>query len=390
MLRALARQAEADGRSLPVLRGALLTGRDVVVLLDEPGEPILPFTCGPDSRTWTLDPAAVLASVEDLQDVMAPYPGLVTLGGHGDGLLLADLTTCRVLLLKGTEEEVLEVARAIALELGTCAWSHYSEILTTGLGSRMARLLPQGRIRTMPHLPAVTADLGELLLEAHQSGEQILPWLTISAADHDSEHLAHLADALAAARDLKTAVVLPASDAAHRCFPHAEILEVARDLETLYAPLARPVILQRISDAQYRQYVHALEVSLQDPAPATGAWAFAESHDQAAASGQPLTVRSAADGAHDPGNPFPAPLVEAPPMAAASPAPAPDPGPGPDDSPTAAASTALPTQAPRREPQTAATGEHEDQVRIEMLGALCITGGTGSAHAHTPAWGGPV
>ncbi|MFG2753924.1 LysM peptidoglycan-binding domain-containing protein [Streptomyces xanthophaeus] len=392
VLRTLARHAADTEQAPPPLRGATLTGRDVVLLLDEPAEPIAPFTAGPDSRSWTLDPAAALPDTEELRDVEAPYPGLVTLGAHGDGLLLADLTTCRVLLLEGTDEEVLEVARAIALELGTCAWTDYSEILTTGLGSRLARLLPQGRIRTMPHLPAVAADLGELMLEAHQSGEQVLPWLTISAADHDGDHLAQLADAIAAARHLKTAAVLPASDAARRCFPHAEVLDVTRDQNADYVPLALPVTLQRISDEQYRQYVHALEVSVQDPAPSTGPWEFAESHGQPAASGRPLTVRSTVEGAQDPGNPFPALLVGASAPAASS---APPPQPAPDDSPAeehstpaTAASTAspapLPSQTPREEPQPATSDVQHGGVRIEMLGALRITGGTGSAHAHAP------
>ncbi|MFD8952800.1 LysM peptidoglycan-binding domain-containing protein [Streptomyces xanthophaeus] len=385
VLRTLARHAADDERTPPPLRGAILTGRDVVLLLDEPAEPIAPFTAGPDSRSWTLDPAAALPDTEDLRDVEAPYPGLVTLGAHRDGLLLADLTTCRVLLLEGTDEEVLEVARAIALELGTCAWTDYSEILTTGMGSRLARLLPQGRIRTMPHLPAVAADLGELMLEAHQSGEQVLPWLTISAADHNADHLAQLADAIAAARHLKTAAVLPASDAARRCFPHAEVLDVTRDQDTDYAPLALPVTLQRISDEQYRQYVHALEVSVQDPAPATGPWEFAESHEQPAASGQPLTIRSTVEGAQDPGNPFPALLAGASAPAAS---PAPHPQHAPDASPaeavSAAAPASLPSQTPREELQPATSDAQHGGVRIEMLGALRITGGTGSAHAHAP------
>ncbi|WP_157880334.1 LysM peptidoglycan-binding domain-containing protein, partial [Streptomyces katrae] len=318
ILRALAHQAATDERALPTLRGVLLAGKEVRLLLDESADPVAPFTAGPDSRTWTLDPVAVLPDAEMLNDVEAPYPGLVTLGAHEDGLLLADLTTCHVLLLDGTPEEVLEVGRALALELGTSGWTDYSEILTAGLGSRLAKLLPQGRIRTMPHLPAVAADLGELLLEAHQSGEQVLPWLMIGVGDHDQEHLAQLADALAAARNLKTAVVLPASEAAQRVFPHAEIIDVTTGQEALLAPLGLPVTLQRITDEQYRQYVHVLQISTQDPVPATGSWEFAESHDQAAACGRPLTLRSTTADAQDPGNPFPA-------LIAASPATTPQP-----------------------------------------------------------------
>ncbi|MFF3214157.1 LysM peptidoglycan-binding domain-containing protein [Streptomyces sp. NPDC002886] len=389
LLRTLAHQAAADGRILPALRGAHLTANVITLLLDEPAEPIAPFAAGPDALTWILDNQAVLPPATDLQDVEAPYPGLVTLGATDDGLLLADLMTCRVLLLDGTPDEILEVARALALELATCKWTDYSEILTTGLGTRLAGLLPQGRLRTMPHLPAVAADLGELLLEAHQSGEQILPWLLIGAGDHDEEHVTQLAEALAAARTLQTAVVLPDTPTARRVFPHAEILDTTRNQESRLDPLDLPVTLQRVTDEQYREYVHALTVSAQDPVPATGAWEFAESHEQPAASGQPLTVRITSADAQDPGNPFPALL------AGLSPAPAPQPT---TDQQAARTSqnpaqpldepAALPHQPAARQPappKGLATPEPSEppRVRIDMLGPLHITGGTGSTHAHT-------
>ncbi|MBT2611446.1 LysM peptidoglycan-binding domain-containing protein [Streptomyces sp. ISL-87] len=388
VLRTLAHHAGEAGTDLPAVRGARLAADAITLLLDEPADPVAPFTAGPDTRTWTLDSAAVLPSVEELGDVQAPYPGLVTLGADDDGLLLADLTTCGVLLLDGTPDEVLEVARALALELGTCGWTDYSEILTAGLGARLSGLLPQGRIRTMPHLPAVAADLGELLLEAHQSGEQVLPWLTIGAGDHDEEHVAQLADALAAARDLQTAVVLPATPATRRAFPHAEILDTTRDQATRLDPLDLPVTLQRVTDEQYRQYVHALQVSAQEPAPAAGAWEFAESHEQAAATGQPLTVRVTSEDAQDPGNPFPALLAGLAPAA---------PQPSDSQEADAAQAGAMPTGTPPRvpdqnngptpaQPAPAAVGpagpaDEGAQVRIEMLGPLRISGGVRSAHA---------
>ncbi|WP_159041498.1 hypothetical protein, partial [Streptomyces sp. WM4235] len=67
--------------------------------------------------------------------------------------------------------------------------------------------------------------------------------------------------------------------------------------------------MQRIPEEQYRQYVHALTVSAEEAEPATGAWEFAESHEQPAASGQPLTARIPSEDAQDPGNPFPALLA---------------------------------------------------------------------------------
>ncbi|MET9468891.1 bacterial transcriptional activator domain-containing protein [Streptomyces sp. NPDC006544] len=369
------------------LRPIRVGWRRCSLLLDEPAEPIAPFTTGPDTRTWSLDPQARLGAAEDLKDVQAPYPGLVTLGATDDGLLLADLMTCRILLLDGTGEEVLEVARALALELGTCSWTDYSEILTAGLGTRLAGLLPHGRIRTMPHLPAIASDLGELLLEAHQSGEQVLPWLLIAAGDHDEEHITQLADALSAARSLNTAVILPATPATRHAFPHAHILDTTRDQNTHLEPLDVFVTLQRVTDEQYRQYVHALQVTTEDPVPATGVWGLTESHEQAAASGHPLTLRVTSQDAQDPGNPFPALL------AGLNPTPNPQPTDNQPGAPipagTPLVADLLPHTPEGRDttmpPQNATPVEGNDTaVRIDTLGTLRITGGSGSVHAHTP------
>ncbi|WP_369776302.1 LysM peptidoglycan-binding domain-containing protein [Streptomyces sp. R33] len=388
VLRTLAHHAAEAERELPALRGARIDAAGITLLLDEPAELLTPFNMGGDPRSWILDGQAVLLPADQAGDVQAPYPGLVTLGATETGLLLADLMTCRVLLLDGKADEVLEVARALALELGTCAWTDYSEILTAGLGSRLAGLLPQGRIRTMPHLPAVAADLGELLLEAHQSGEQVLPWLLIGAGDSDQEHVTQLADALAAARTLHTAVVLPATDTTRRAFPHAEILDTTRDQDVRLALLDEPVTLQRITDEQYLQYVHALQVSVQEPATATGAWEFAEDHDQPAATSAPLTVRVTSEGAHDPGNPFPALLAAT--------------APGDPAAAETEAADAAEAAGAKGQPSAGTPGEHarpgqpselipaarttagqgdEDTVCIEMLGPLRITGGLGSAHS---------
>ncbi|MEU9148070.1 LysM peptidoglycan-binding domain-containing protein [Streptomyces sp. NPDC048349] len=396
VLRTLAHHAADRDVPVPALRGARLDAAGVTLLLDEPADPIPPFAEGPTPRTWILDPQAELLSAEDLPGVQAPYPGLVTLGTDGDGLVLIDLMTCRILLLDGSDEEVLSVARALALELGTCAWTDYSEILTTSLGTRLAGLLPQGRIRTMPHLPAVAADLGELMLEAHQSGEQVLPWLAVGAGELDDEHVVQLADALAAGRTLDTAVILPATAATRRSFPQAEVLTVTDGQDAPVAVLETSVDLQRISDEQYRQYVHALTVSTQEPEAATGPWRNAENHGQAAAGGAPLTVHAAGDGAVDPGNPFPAllagitstdPAADSAQAATAETGSTMDPGTTvADDAATSEAAADADTAAAGALPgsvqlphQTAPADD--DGVRIDVLGPLRITGSGISAHS---------
>ncbi|MGW5342902.1 LysM peptidoglycan-binding domain-containing protein [Streptomyces sp. NPDC004050] len=398
-LRTLAHHAINSSQTLPALRGVRLDSNGVSLLLDEPGSPpVTPFTTGPTPHVWALDAKAELLTAEQLTDIQAPYPGLVTLGATTDDVLvLIDLMASRVLLLDGEDEEVLEVARAIALELGTSAWTDYSEILTTGLGARLAGLLPSGRIRTMPHLPAVAADLGELMLEAHQSGEQVLPWLVVGAGTMDEEHVVQLADALAAARTLNTGVVLPASAATRRYFPHAEILTVSRAQHASVAFLDTDVELQRINDEQYRQYVHALKVSTQEAEAATYPWERAEDHDQPAASGTPLTVHTTENGTLDPGDPFPALLTGRAPTTAATDTDA-DTTSNPGNqagSSTTDSTTGQATHAPTsdaagrtahdagRAPLPKQTTRDEDNavaVRIELLGPLRIHGGHNTAH----------
>jgi hypothetical protein len=173
----------------------------------------------------------------------------------------------------------------------------------------------------MPHLPSVIADLGALLVEVHQQGTDApepLPWILICAGDIDPAQAWQLADAVSAARDLPVAAVLPASKATRQAFPDAEQIPVAPDTPVTLAQLgAGPVQLQRLTDDQYRQYVHALEIADHDAQPATGAWQLAEDHNLAATAPRPdphpllLHTDGENNEVADPGNPFPALLASA-------------------------------------------------------------------------------
>ncbi|MFF4248923.1 LysM peptidoglycan-binding domain-containing protein [Streptomyces sp. NPDC001822] len=313
-LRTLAGGASAQ-TELPVVRGARITGRSLHLLVeDKATTPLSPFTAGKETGVWGLDAAAALLDEEAAAQVSAPYPGLVTLGATGDGdLLLADLLN-RVVLLDGQADDVLAVTRALALEAGTCGWSDHTEIVTVGLGSRLATLLPKGRVRTMPTLQSVVADLGSLLVEVHQQDENApapLPWILIGAGDIDGDQVWQLADAIAAARTLPIAVVLPANDATRQAFPDADTIPAAADTPVDVPNLTgEPIQLQRLTNEQYRDFIHALEVTEEPAQPATGAWKLAEDHTHPV--GTPLTGPHTFyldEGSPDPGNPFPALLA---------------------------------------------------------------------------------
>jgi hypothetical protein len=298
----------------------------------------------------------------------------------------------------------------MALEAGTSGWTDHTEIVTVGLGARLATLLPQGRVRTMPHLPSVVADLSALLVEVHQQhgagGEapEPLPWILICAGDIDAAQAWQLVDAVSAARDLPVAVVLPASEATRQAFPDAEQIPVAPDTPVALAHLgAGPVQLQRLTDDQYRQYVHTLEIADQDAQPATGAWQLAEDHNLAATAPRPgphpllLHTDGEDNEIADPGQPFPALLASAgTPIQLVKPT-ADDPdgdaeeaapsvvGASPDPEPAAANADA---DGPGEDVAAAeqlqgddAVGEGDpDAPHIDVLGPIQVTGITGSGH----------
>ncbi|MFJ2478031.1 LysM peptidoglycan-binding domain-containing protein [Streptomyces sp. NPDC087659] len=401
-LRTLGHHAATTGRELPDIRGALVSDRMVRLIPDDPrSEPAIPFTAD-DTGLWTLDAGAELLDQDAASDVAAPYPGLVTLGAIDDGdLLLANLLHLRALLLNGDADDVLAVARAMALEAGTSSWSDRCEVVTVGLGTRLASLLPRGRIRAMPHLPAVAADLGALLVEVHQNttspatkgGDAAppLPWILICAAEVDTEHAWQLADAVAAARNLPVSVVLPAGEATRQAFPDAEEITASDAAHAALSPLGRPVQLQRLTDDQYRQYVHALDVTEQNATPATGAWQRAEDHDVAAASPspgpQPVPLHTdtgtcKSRESSDAGTPFPALLASATPsrIRLVGPSPATC-----DAAPPRKGKEGADEPDPARPAPQGETGIDEDQdgstaPQISVLGPLHVDGITNTGH----------
>ncbi|MET9669629.1 LysM peptidoglycan-binding domain-containing protein [Streptomyces sp. NPDC006475] len=392
VLRALAHRAATIGRELPAVRGARVGHTSVHLIVDDPGiEPLAPFTREAEAGMWRLDPDSPLLQRDTARAVPAPYPGLVTLGSTETGeLLLTNLLHQRTILLDGEADDVVAVARALTLEAGTSIWSDQTEILTVGLGTRLATLLPKGRIRAMPHLPSVTADLGEILVEVHQNKDQDgalppLPWILLCAGDIEPEQVWQLADAIAAARDLPLAVVLPSGPATLQAFPAAELIDVRPDTPVQLAQLdEQPLQLQRLTDEHYRQYIHALEVADEPAAPATGAWQLAEEHDTAATErGRPFPLIIKSHGAdEDDSSPYPAFLAS--------------PGPSqikPVKSPTTDSDEEQPAGAPEPASGTdpvvldTVPGILEDEwekepatAQINILGPLTVTGSTGSGH----------
>ncbi|MFF1714609.1 hypothetical protein [Streptomyces sp. NPDC058268] len=277
-LRTLGHHAAQQDQDLPAVRGARVTARTVELLLDEASEPLAPFTAAADGR-WRLDETHLLLSTAEARDTPAPYPGLVTLGTEPDGSqMLLNLPAVQVLLLDGDDQDVRDTARVIALEAATSTWSDHAEILTVGLGSELPTLLPQGRLRVVPHLSAAQTELGELLLDHHQRAldddEQPdpLPWLLICAAEATAHDAQHVADALGAARDLPVALVLPAKGA-RGAFPDAVCLTAGADTPQHVGTLNCDLIARgSLTEEEYRSFLDVLHTAEAPAHPAEGPW----------------------------------------------------------------------------------------------------------------------
>lgn len=386
-LRTLAHHASVDGQPLPRLRGARVTARTVEVLADDGSDsPLTPFKAsGKQGGWWTLDDGALLLDADTARQVPAPYPGLVTLGTDDDGsLLLVHLPHVRALLFDGPEPDVRAVARAIALEAATSAWADHAEILTVGLGSDIDNLLPQGRLRALPHAGHAIRDLGEMLLEAHQFASEpdqptALPWMLICAADLTDEHAWQLADALATAQHFPVAVVLAGTDTARSAFPDAEWLDAALDTPQPCETLTSDLLLQRLTDEAYEQAVQALQITEEPARPAEGAWQLVPDPERPRPRG-PLTVPAPSstppDAAGD--TPFPALMASIDP----SPIPVGEASPNTPTEPDAREAADPKADSPSTESAAAVPTDDEDPnaPEIRLLGPVTVTGIPSSGH----------
>ncbi|MFI9213940.1 LysM peptidoglycan-binding domain-containing protein [Streptomyces sp. NPDC053253] len=414
-LRTLAHHATDQALELPAAAGARITARSVELLLhmpdtDEDGaEPTSTRTIAPFTETapgrWTLDRTQPLLDAEQAAHVPAPYPGLITLGTDpDDNHLLINLTLSRVLLLDGTPDAVRDTARVLALEAATSTWSDHSEIITVGLGDQLPGLLPQSRMRAVPHLKAARTDLAELLLEQRQTADgddapDHLPWTLVCAADIEQDEARMLADTLTAARDLPVALVLPAQGTAGAfgAFDDAVQLAVGTTRTQYVDALDADLVVQSLPEDDYQDFLDLLRQAEAPAQPADGPWRAVP----------PVLVDFTDNGeagpAALPSTPFAAftatkPLTSVPPL----PTPAAEPETIPAPAPTFTAKATPDASAEATEPETEVpagsgapakpeadpapdTEEPADTVdphapEIQILGPVAVTGIASTGH----------
>jgi hypothetical protein len=134
-LRYLASQLSGHGQPVPAVLGVEVNGSGLVVLLAEAPTHIPDgFTAGTDGFSWAITATALEEFAVDVDDIVPPLPGLVTLGHDYDTSVMVNLGAAGVVTVDGDQHVAREVVAAAAVELATAAWSPGSQILLVGFG----------------------------------------------------------------------------------------------------------------------------------------------------------------------------------------------------------------------------------------------------------------
>ena len=281
VLRALAATAIAQGAELPDLR-LLSLGQDVLYLQPmAPAPALAPFS---ESGEWWVCPrTAQLPAEDELADVPAPYPSLVTIGHDEHGrAILVDLESVRALALPGPAG--LGALRAVALELLGQTTADMATVTLVGVGMELADAsLPASinlavdledgisRLETWINFAAEQLEgIGTTSVRAArlaQDGDAPVTHVLISAEEPTEDQAERLARLLQGAPAMAAAVV---TGAAIEVSGPAWVLPATRGPEPL-APTGILMTAPCLTDPDYAQLIEEFRTSGQlesVPAPA--------------------------------------------------------------------------------------------------------------------------
>ncbi len=170
-MRTLATAVRDQGMELPEVVGVLVGEEMLEVLLatETPAAPE-PFVLSYSRRRWGLPVEIPLERLREAAgDAASPVPALVTLGHTDGGLLLVNLESPGLTALGGDEDAARAVLSSFAVELATCRWADYIELILVGFGDELERLeraRAAGTVREMlPWLEHKADDVADLLSE---------------------------------------------------------------------------------------------------------------------------------------------------------------------------------------------------------------------------------
>jgi hypothetical protein len=177
-LRSLSSTLAGLGRSLPTVYAARL-GPEGIELNLAPAEPQAPepWVALNGGAVWRL-PSAAAASLDGrvLREVLAPYPGLVSLGTDEDGRVMVDLEAAYgVIALRGPSAQGRALLAAVGAELATNRWSDHMRVTLVGFGDDLTLLAPE-RVRA-------AARLADVLPEFEAQAEETRAAMAASGVD---------------------------------------------------------------------------------------------------------------------------------------------------------------------------------------------------------------
>lgn len=160
-LRALSRSLSAAEQPLPVISAARLSADRFELFLTDPADLPAPWRGTADGAIWMLDgvDAEDLPS-EDLSEIPAPYPSLVTIGEDEEhSNVLVDLEHLGSLGIVGDTETTREALAALAIELAVSPWADDLTVTVVGAFAELEGALQTGRVRYVPTVELAIADL---------------------------------------------------------------------------------------------------------------------------------------------------------------------------------------------------------------------------------------
>jgi hypothetical protein len=170
-LRQMSKSMAADGRTLPTVYGVHLSEESLDLwIAPADRNPPAPWEAHDDGQVWRLHHEALDGlDGAGLGDVLAPYPGLISIGTNDNGRILVDLEAAHGLIaLHGPDEMRRAVLAAVAVELATNRWSDHMRITLVGFGTELQQIAPD-RIRSVAALSEALPELEARSAEVQQA-----------------------------------------------------------------------------------------------------------------------------------------------------------------------------------------------------------------------------
>jgi DNA-binding SARP family transcriptional activator/LysM repeat protein len=162
-LRTLSADLAEAGTPLPQIHAARLSASAFELYLNEPAQLPAPWRGTADASVWLLDGVDVAELPDDdLSEIPAPYPSLVTIGEDAEqSNVLLDLEYLGSLGVLGDTEITREALAALAIELAVSPWADDLTVTVVGAFAELEGSLQTGRVRYLPTVELLLAELEE-------------------------------------------------------------------------------------------------------------------------------------------------------------------------------------------------------------------------------------